>query len=345
MIGALTKQLTRRRLSWATIIAVGVTGLFILTFPLLFTRPFPQHVMILIFLFATLGQAWNLVGGYAGQVSFGHAVFFGMGAYTSTVLLLRWNVNPWLGMLVGAVVAAFVSIIIGYPCFRLKGRYFAIATMATGEIVRLMFVNWEWVGGARGLFVPMLDESLLNLQFHTTKVPYYYIALVMLVVSVLVTRRVERTRPGYYFMAIKEDTDAARSLGVDATRYKLLAIIISAIFSAVGGTLYAQYVLYIDPDSVLLLHLSTRICLVSVLGGTGTLWGPIIGAFILIPMAEFTRVYLGGGGGGIHLVVYGALIMLVAVIEPGGLMALVKRLRRRGAQSAASEKGILSTPA
>jgi len=335
MISTLTKQLARQRLSWTVIIAGGLAGLFILIFPLLFTRPFPQHVMILIFLFAVLGQAWNLLGGYAGQVSFGHAVFFGMGAYTSTILLSYWNINPWLGMLAGAVVAVLVSIIIGYPCFRLKGHYFAIATLAAGEIIRILFVNWKWVGGARGLFVPMLDESLLNFEFHTTKVPYYYITLILCVASILVTRWIERSRPGYYLMAIKEDTDAARSVGVDTTRYKLFAMIISAFFTALGGTLYAQYVLYIDPDSVLLLSLSTRICLIAVLGGTGTLWGPLIGAAILIPMSEFTRIYLGGGGRGIHLVVYGALIILVAVFEPGGLMALVKRFRRRQAQSAA----------
>lgn len=329
MTDTLRQRLIRQRFPWPAIVAGGLVGLFILAFPFLFTRPFPQHLMILIFLYGVLGQAWNLLGGYAGQVSFGHAIFFGIGAYTSTILLSRWNVNPWLGMLAGAAVAVLVSIIIGYPCFRLRGHYFAIATIAAGEIIRLIFVNWDWIGGARGLFVPMLDESLLNFQFHTTKAPYYYIALTLLVASILVTRWVERSRPGYYLMAIREDTDAARSVGVDATRYKLFAMIISAFFAALGGTLYAQYLLYIDPDSVLPLALSVRICLIPVLGGTGTLWGPLIGAAILIPMAEFTRVYLGGGGGGIHLAVYGALIMLIAVFEPGGIMSLVKRFRKR----------------
>ncbi len=327
MVSEKIKHLALQRIPWSAAIILAAVGLLLLTFPFLFTRPFPQHLMIMIFLFAMLGQAWNIVGGYAGQVSLGHAVFFGMGAYTSTVLVSRWGVNPWLGMLVGAVVAVAASIIIGYPCFKLTGPYFVIATIAAGEIVQILFINWEWVGGARGLFVPLLEESLPNFQFHSTKVPYYYIALAMLVLSILVVRWIERSRLGYYLRAIKEDIDAARGLGIDATKYKLIAMAISALLTALGGTFYAQYVLYIDPASVLPLSLSIQVCLIAILGGVATLWGPLIGALILIPMAEFTRVYLGGGGRALHLVVYGALVVLVAVFQPGGLMALVKGLK------------------
>jgi len=326
MVNERIKRFALQRISWPAVALAAVT-VFVLAFPFFFTRPFPRRVMILIFLFAMLGQAWNIVGGYAGQVSLGHAVFFGMGAYTSTMLVARWGVNPWLGMLAGAAVAVIVSAIIGYPCFRLKGHYFAIATIAAGEIVHILFVNWDWVGGARGIFVPLVEESLLNFQFHTSKTPYYYIALALAVVCFLATRWIERSRSGYYLRAIKEDLDAARSLGIDATKYKLIAMVISAAFSALGGTFYAQYVLYIDPASVLPLSLSIQVCLIAVLGGVGTLWGPLIGAAILIPMAEFTRVYLGGGGRALHLVIYGALVILVAVFQPGGLMALAKGLR------------------
>ena len=149
----------------------------------------------------------------------------------------------------------------------------------------------------------------------------------MAAISFVVTYWLERNRPGYYMRAIKEDIDAARSLGIDATKYKMLAMMISAFFTAIGGTFYAQYVLYIDPDSVLPLALSIRVCLVAVLGGVGTLWGPLLGSAILIPLAEFTRVYLGGGGRALHLVVYGALVVIIAVFQPGGLMALINRLK------------------
>lgn len=320
-------EISWRRRPWLLWVTVALVTLLVLMFPLLMTRPFPIHVMILIFLYAMLSQAWNLIGGYAGQVSLGHAMFFGIGAYTSTMLAVRWHINPWLGMIAGGIMAVLLSIIVGYPCFRLRGHYFAIATIAAGEIIYTLFVNWEWVGGARGLFVPMQEESLVNFQFHSTKVPYYYIILALAVISFAVTYWLERNRPGYYMRAIKEDIDAARSLGIDATKYKMLAMMISAFFTAIGGTFYAQYVLYIDPDSVLPLALSIRICLVAVLGGVGTLWGPLLGSAILIPLAEFTRVQLGGGGRALHLVVYGALVVIIAVLQPGGLMALLKGIR------------------
>jgi len=287
-------------------------------------------MMILIFMYALLGEAWNILGGYAGQVSLGHAVFFGLGAYTSTTLLMKLGLTPWLGMVAGIFIAVVVSIIVGYPCFRLAGHYFAIATIALGEIVAIVFLNWKFVGGAIGLFLPLLDESLLNFEFHSSKAPYYYIILAMLVVTVLVTYKMEKSRLGFYFRAIKNDPDAARSLGIDLTKYKLIAMIISAALTAMAGTFYAQYVLFIDPHSVLPLMLSIQMCLIAVLGGTGTIAGPIIGAIVLIPMAEYTRVYLAGRVSGLHLFIYGFLIIVFAVFQPAGLMGLVQRFRRRG---------------
>jgi branched-chain amino acid transport system permease protein len=307
-----------------------VLAIALLAFPLVFKKPFPQRMMILIFMYALLGQAWNILGGYAGQVSLGHAVFFGLGAYTSTVLLMKLDLTPWLGMIAGIFIAVVVSIIIGYPCFRLAGHYFVIATIALGEIVAIVFLNWKFVGGAIGLFLPLLDESLLNFEFHASKAPYYYIILAMLVVTVFITYKIERSRLGFYFRAIKNDPDAARSLGVDLTRYKLIAMIISAALTAMAGTFYAQYVLFIDPHTVLPLMLSVQMCLIPVLGGTGTIAGPIIGSIILIPMAEYTRVQLAGKVSGLHLLIYGFLIMVIAVFQPAGLMGLVQRYRRRG---------------
>jgi branched-chain amino acid transport system permease protein len=300
----------------------------LLGFPAVFVKPYARDVMIKIFLYGLLAQAWNLLGGYCGQISLGNAVFFGIGAYTSSVLAMSWGLSPWLGMVAGMALAVLVSQMIGFPCFRLRGHYFAIATIAIGEIVQTIMINWDAVGGARGINLPMTPETLGHFQFHRAKWPYYYIALGLFAGVFALTALVERSRIGYYFRAIREDPDAAQSLGVPLTRYKLLAIALSAAFTAAGGTFYAQYVLFIDPESVFPLSLSILICLVAVLGGVGTLWGPLLGAVILFPLSEATRIYFGGTGKAVDLMIYGGLIVLVAVFQPGGLAALIVRLGR-----------------
>jgi branched-chain amino acid transport system permease protein len=306
----------------------------LLAFPLVFTLPYPRDVMIRIFLYATLAIAWNVLAGYCGQISLGHAVFFGAGAYTSTLVVQQawlgpWA-NPWLGMLLGAALAALLSQVIGYPVFRLRGHYFAIATIAVGEIVQTLAINWDAVGGARGLFVPIQrPDSLVNFQFHESKQTYYYIALTLLLLALGLNHWIVRSRTGFYFRAIREDQDAAAALGIPVARYKLRAMAISAALTALGGTFYAQYVLFIDPESVLPLSLSILICLVAVLGGVGTLWGPLLGAAILVPLGEVTRVQLGGTGKALDLLIYGLLIMVVSVVQPGGLMAFLQRGLRR----------------
>ena len=306
--------------------------LAVLAFPLVFARPFPRHVMIMIFLYGALATAWNILAGYCGQISLGHAVYFGIGAYTSTFLVREAALTPWLGMLVGAALAVVVSQAIGYPVFRLRGHYFAIATIGFGEIVQTAVLNWDLVGGARGLFVPIKrPDSLLNLQFHDSKAVYYYLALGLLALALGATRWIERSRRGYYFRAIKEDQDAAASLGVRVAREKHAAMAASAALTALGGTFWAQYVLFIDPESVFPLSLSILICLVAVMGGVGSLWGPLLGAVVLVPLSEGTRVLLGGTGKALDLLIYGALIMAIAVFQPAGLVGLMRQLRGRRA--------------
>jgi branched-chain amino acid transport system permease protein len=310
---------------------VVVATLFaaLIAFPLVVRLPFPRHVMIMIFLYAMLAQAWNLLAGYCGQISLGHAVFFGTGAYTSSVLVKTWSLTPWVGMVAGALVAVALSQLIGYPVFRLRGHYFAIATIAVGEIVYTLALNWDFIGAARGLYLPIKrPESLRDLQFHESKAAYYYVALALLALAMLVTHRVAHSRTGFYFRAIREDAEAAASLGVPVARYKQRAMALSAALTALGGTFYAQYVLFIDPDSVLPLSLSILICLVAVLGGVGTLWGPLVGAAVLVPLGEGTRVLLGASGKAVDLVVYGGLIMLVSVFQPSGLVGLAGRWPR-----------------
>jgi len=313
-----------------------------LVFPLAFQRPFLQRMGILILLWALLGLAWNIIGGYAGQVSLGHAIFFGLGAYTSSMLLVRWHVSPWLGMIAGALVAAVAAVIIGWPTFRLQGHYFAIATIAAGEIFAIVVRNLEWAGGAVGIYLPLQrGDRLINFQFNESKVPYYYIILAMTLMAIAVTYVMERSRMGYYLRALRADQDAARSLGVPITRYKLYAMVVSAVLSAIAGTFYAQFVLYISPGTVFALMLSVQMCLVAVLGGLGTIVGPIIGALVLIPMSEYTRVFLGGRGGGLHLMIYGLLIVIISVAQPDGLVGLFRRRGRGGATPGAEH----TTPA
>ena len=307
-----------------------VLSLAALAYPWVFRLAFQRRFMVVVFLYAMLGQAWNILGGYTGQVSLGHAVFFGIGAYTSTLLHLKVGWTPWIGMIAGGLAATLVSQVIGYPCFRLRGHYFVIATIVLAEIVQVLFRNWDWAGGTLGLRLPLLPESLLNFQFFSTKLPYYYISLFLLGLVLMVTFLLERSKAGYYFRAVKEDPDAARSLGVNITVYKMLAMAMSAFFTGIGGAFYAQFVLYIDPETVLAFKTSVLIMLIAVVGGSGTLWGPVLGAFILIPLSEFTRIILGGAGRALDLLVYGVLIMLVAVFEPRGMWALGGRIRAWG---------------
>lgn len=311
---------------WIGLIIVAV--LFLL-FPVFFTLPFPRHVLIMIFLYATMGLAWNLIGGYAGQISLGHAIFFGIGAYTSSLMLMKLWISPWVGMFMGGILSIIVAFIIGYPCFKLAGHYFAIATIAIGEIAQHWMLNWDWAGAAVGLTLPILPECLINLEFHSSKAPYYYIALGILTLAILFTYFVDRSKLGYYFKAIKGDLEAARSLGINVWKYKFYALALSAFLTSLCGSFYAQYVLYIDPDSVFPLMLSIVVCLVATLGGVGTVWGPVIGAFILIPISETTRIYLGGGGKGTDLIIYGLLIMLISIYQPFGVIGIAKRFKKK----------------
>ena len=294
-------------------------------FPVFFTDPFPRHLMIMIMLYATMSVGWNIIGGYTGQVSFGNAAFFGIGAYATAVLLVNFGLNPWIGMVAGCFFSVLLAVLVGYPCFRLQGHYFAIATIAIGEIMLVIFTNWDYVGAAVGIYIPILDESLKNFEFHTTKIPYYYIIMAMMLVAVAVSYAIEKSRMGYYLRAIKDDPDGARSLGINIQKYKLIAFSVSAVLTAICGTFYAQYVLYIHPSSTMDLMMSIHLCIICLIGGIGTLFGPIVGAFVFIPLTELTRVYLGSEGQGIDMIIYALLIIILAIWRPQGLWALFAR--------------------
>jgi len=301
-------------------ILAGLVAIVLLILPRWLTDPFALRLLILVAMYATLGVAWNVLGGYAGQISIGHSMFFGIGAYTSTLAVLRGGWNPWLGLTTGMAIAGLVALLIGFPCFVLKGHYFVIATAVLAESLMVIFTAWDAVGSAMGLQLPVLDSSFVNFQFQRSKTPYYYIALGMLALALGTSALIERAKLGYYLKAIREDEVAAMSLAIDIRRYKLIAIVISAALSAMVGTFYAQFVLFVDPPSVLPLSLSVLIALVAILGGIGTLWGPVLGAAVLIPISELTRIQFSGGGRNLDLILYGCLIMVVSAWRPMGLL-------------------------
>ena len=313
------------------------------------------NLAVLALMAAQMGAAWNLVGGYAGQASLGHAAFYGIGAYTSTLLLINFGWNPWLGMLAGGVVAAMLSAVFGWSCFRLKGHYFTMATIAVAEIVQIVFTNWDYAGSAVGLSIPMDNQGLAAMVF-SDKQSYYWLALGLLAVTLLATFAVERSFLGFYFRAIKDEPDAARSVGVDIARYKQAALSLSAFFTAIGGSLYAQKELYIDPGSVLSTALSIKMALVSILGGVGTLFGPVLGSAVLTVIEELSRAGFGGSGRGTDTVIYAGLIVVVAVFYPSGIVGWFKeraarrQARRDGAsaeqaRAAARDASALAAPA
>jgi branched-chain amino acid transport system permease protein len=279
----------------------------------------------MIMMYATMSIGWNVIGGYTGQVSFGNAAFFGLGAYATAILLVNYNINPWLGMVAGCILSIGLAIIVGYPCFRLRGHYFAIATIAVGEIMGLIFTNWDYVGAAVGIYLPIMEESFANFEFHSSKIPYYYIILMMLLFAIAVSYAIEKSRLGYYFRAIKDDPDGARSLGIDIQKYKMIAFSISAVLTSICGTFYAQYVLYIHPSSTMDLMMSIHLCIIVMIGGIGRLFGPVLGAFVFIPLMELTRVYLGSEGQGIDMIIYSLLVITIAIWKPQGLWSLISK--------------------
>ncbi len=303
--------------------------------PLVVTDSYVLNTLILVFYYAYLGQAWNLLGGYAGQLSLGHAAYFGVGAYASTLLFTLAGVTPWLGMWAGAAVAGLLAAGIGLLGFRfgLRGVYFALTTLAFNEILRVLVLHWDLAGGAVGVFLPFRGDAPALFQFKG-RVPFYYIALAMMVLVTALVAWIGRSPLGWRLKAVREDEEAALAVGVDAARTKLAAIVLSGSLTALGGTFYAQYYLNIHPSVVFSTPLSIEILLRAYVGGAGTVLGPIVGAAILTPLGEVTRsAFARGGLEGLHLVVYGALLIVTVLFFPRGIVdgaeRLLKRLARR----------------
>lgn len=298
--------------------------------PLVVQKDFFANIIILTFFSAALSSAWNILGGYAGQFSVGHAAFFGIGAYTSTLLFLSLKISPWIGMIAGGFLAAIFGVLIGWPCFRLKGPYFVLATIAINEIMRLMASHFKGLtNGSVGLMIIMSQPSPENFLF-SGKMAYAYVALLLMMITIFVSYKVERSKIGYYLVALREDQDAAASLGIFTARYKLYAMMISAFFTGIMGTFYAQYFFFIDPDIAFSVDLSVHMVLIAIIGGTGTLLGPLLGSIILTPLDGLLRLWIGSAFSGLSFIIYGLVLIASVILLPQGLANLI-RFRVRGA--------------
>lgn len=316
------KQINKIALIAILLIAFGL--------PLVIRSATYLHILVLLFFYAYLTTSWNLVGGFAGVLPLGHAAFVGIGAYSSTVLFLQYGISPWIGMLVGGVLATFAGVLIGLPTFKMRGAYFALATIAFAEGFRVIVENVDYLGpfkinGPRGLQIPPLDTGLANFLF-TTKEPYYYIILIMLIAVLILTYVISRSKLGYYLNAGGEEPEAAMALGVNVARAKLIAMAMSSFLTALAGTFYAQFTLYIHPKSIISLDLSFEIAFIALIGGRGSIAGPILGALLLRPVGDFSRIYFGDTLPGMHLVIFGLVLILVMHYQPRGLQEPLTRL-------------------
>src|SRR5215831_6349129 len=314
--------------SWRFAVLIIVIAVM-LVLPLVIKNSFAIDIFIRILLFSFIGVAWNLMGGYAKQLSLGHAAYFGLGAYTSTIMQIDFGISPWIGMIAGGIVAMLASLPIGWLCFRLRGPYFTIATIATAQALMLIFLKFrDLAWGAEGTTIPNLGSSPLMMQFET-KASYYYVVLGLLALGLFITYRIEQSWMGYYLVAIGEDEDAAEAIGVNAPRIKRDIYMLSAFLTALAGTFYVQYIYFIDPATAFSFNVSVEAALVSIVGGIGTLWGPVLGTVLLEPTSALLQSWLGGGRGGVQLTVYSLILIAVILYRPAGLIGVLTDITAR----------------
>jgi branched-chain amino acid transport system permease protein len=296
--------------------------------PLITASNVVLNFLVLVFLIALVGQGWNLLGGYGGQYSFGHAAFFGTGAYVTAVLQMRYGVNAWLGFGIGIVAGALIGAVIGALSFRsgLKGSYFALVTLAFAEVLRIIASVAPITGAGVGTLIA-LDLRPEAFQFQS-RAPFYWIALGLVGISLLLVRAIEDSRFGAYLVAVREDEDAAESLGVDATTVKFTAMAISAAITAAGGCFYAQYFLFVDAGIAYGPWISIEALLAPIIGGVGTVFGPLLGALVVKTLGELGKLATGDAPG-LDLVIYGCVLILVVAVAPRGIAGILSDLGRR----------------
>jgi branched-chain amino acid transport system permease protein len=306
-----------RRARWGV---YGAVVLALATVPLLTDNQFLLNTFIFVFLFAALGHGWNVIGGYTGQISLGHAIMFAAGAYGTTILFVYYGVTPLVGIWIGGFVAVAVGLVLGAATFRLRYHYFAMATLAAALIARVVFFRWDFVGGATGIEYPFAELGTLYSFTFREKAPYFYIIGGFTGLVTLLVYRLDRSKLGVYLKAINMDETAAKNAGIDTFQYKMYAMAISSFITGLAGGLYAQYVLYIDPMSTLRLLRNIDIIMVAIIGGVGTVAGPLVGAGVFIPVREYTRTTLSGEATGAGWVIFGVVLLLISLYRPGGIL-------------------------
>jgi branched-chain amino acid transport system permease protein len=288
-----------------------------------------RDIVVLTFLFAGLALAWNIAGGYAGLISFGHGAFFTIGAYASTILLLRTGLTPWIGLWIGALLAALCGAVLALVCARLRGPFFILSTLAFAEVVRIGALNWaSLTGGPEGLSI--LPVPNLYQMVFASKTAYAALMLAYLLFAYAVTKMLEASRFGYYLFAIRDDEDAASAAGVNPLLTRTAAMTLSAFLTGIGGSLFAQYFLYLDPTFTASPELSFQFALLPAVGGLGTAVGPVLGSFLMTPLSELLRANLGNSAAGLHLVIYSAVLIVVMLYFPSGIAGLLNKIPRRG---------------
>ncbi len=307
---------------------VSVTELAVLAACIVFAvsvrNRYAVDIMIRTFLWAGLALAWNIAGGYAGLISFGHAAFFGIGAYTSTILLLSYGIPPWIGMLAGAALAACAGGLLTIVCGRLRGPFFILSTLAAGEVTRITALNWRSLtGGPEGLEISPIPNPI-DMVFRA-QWPNLVITLAFLLFLFTTSVLIEQWRYGYYLFATRDDEESAAAVGINPLKMRISAMALSAALTAIGGTLYAQYFLYLDPTHIISPDTSFEFALICAVGGLGTASGPIFGALLILPLSELLRGWFAQSAAGLYLVIYGAVVIVVVLYFPTGIRGAIAR--------------------
>lgn len=298
-----------------------------LVLPVIFDfSPYFQGLLIFIMMWVILGSSWNLLAGYTGLVSFGHAAYFGIGAYAAALPFLHFGISPWWGLLTGGLAAVILGYLLGIVVFRLRGPYFALGTLATAEILRIIFGEEEWLTNGH--------TGILYMTTWVSKYPYYYIVLVLALGAVFSVKYVMKTKAGFYFLSIREDQDAAEALGINTKKYKNIATVISTFWAGMAGAFYMIYMGFIDPEVVFSLHnISIITILVGIIGGVGTIWGPAVGAVVMVLMQELFRSSVFGLApewlSRFHSLAFGLLVIFVILYMAGGIVGDWKLISRK----------------
>lgn len=313
------------KVSPAQFVLIGVILLALFLAPLYFTNSYYLRILVLVCIFGAASVGWNLLGGYANQISLGHAVFFGVGAYAVLIFQGHYGLSPWLAMPAGIIVSIAVALIIGWPTFQLSGHYFALATIALLQVFHIVASYWEGLtGGPAGISLPILPSGLWNLQFNSPT-PYFYISAVLLVVVLVVARTVRRSKLGMQLDAIRLNPEASALAGVNLFRTKMKALVLSASVVSIAGSLYGSFLQFIDPDTAFSWNTTINLALFAIVGGLRFWWGPALGALLLIPFGELASLYLTGNLASLGQLAYGVLLVVLIILQPRGIGGILAK--------------------